>query len=232
MRSGWFGGRVLRRTFLRWAGWFLGGGWCAGGGTGEGWSCCWPWLRDRAAWGLPCGGARGSTWVFGAYERGSACLEGSRSGVIVPVCEERGERIMPGRGAAAPGMSAGSIVAGGVISAGGAGRGAVKWGCFAGNVEWADRRGGCCAGHFCAGRDDLGAGDASGLCWEWGAADRRAVFGGGHWPRGAGDRSPEKSLRFDIVIIPRPRKKMPKGGVEKFLCEFEKMGCFFAEHML
>ena len=100
---------------------FFGGGWCAGGGTGEGWSCCWPWLRDRAAWGLPCGGARGSTWVFGAYERGSARLERNRSGVIVPLCEERGERIMSGRGAAAPGMSAGSIVAGGVISAGGAG---------------------------------------------------------------------------------------------------------------
>ena len=32
---------------------------------------------------------------FRRYERGSACLERSRSGVIVPLCEERGERIMP-----------------------------------------------------------------------------------------------------------------------------------------
>ena len=150
----------------------------------RGWSCCWPWLHDRAAWGLPHGGVRGSTWVFSAYERGSARLERSRSGVIVPLCEERGERIMPERGAAAPGMSAGSLVAGGGVSAGGAGRGAVEWGCFAGKVEWADRRGGCCAGRFCAGRDDLGTGGASGLCWAWGAADRRAVFGGGPWPRG------------------------------------------------
>lgn len=184
MRSGWFGGAGAAPNVFAPGRMVFGGRVVRWGRNGRGVVMLLAVVARSGGVGAPV--RRGARVYVGfrRYERGSACLEGSRSGVIVPVCEERGERIMPGRGAAAPGMSAGSIVAGGVISAGGAGRGAVKWGCFAGNVEWADRRGGCCAGHFCAGRDDLGAGDASGLCWEWGAADRRAVFGGGHWPRG------------------------------------------------
>lgn len=95
MRSGWFGGRVLRRTFLRRAGWFLGGGWCAGGGTGEGVVMLLAVVARSGGVGAPARwGAR--VYVgFRRYERGSACLERSRSGVIVPLCEERGERIMP-----------------------------------------------------------------------------------------------------------------------------------------
>lgn len=127
---------------------------------------------------------------FRRYERESACLEGSRSGVIVPVCEERGERIMPGRGAAAPGMSAGSLVAGGGVSAGDAGRGAVEWGCFAGNVEWADRRGNAAPNVFVLG----------GMIW--GRAVRRGCVGNG--ARRIAGRCLEADTGRAVPAIDRP----------------------------
>ena len=73
----------------------FGGGWCAGGGTGEGVVMLLAVVARSGGVGAPV--RRGARVYVGfrRYERESACLEGSRSGVIVPVCEERGERIMP-----------------------------------------------------------------------------------------------------------------------------------------